>query len=291
MAMREQVEVRCETGALAGASGLVFTRTWLPEAAKAVVVVSHGYGEHSGRYEDLGRFLSGRGFVVCAFDFRGHGRSEGERANVARFEDFIHDLEVVAEHVTAQHPDLKTFFFGHSMGGNVALYYALEHPGRIAGLVTSGAGLEVGNEVPAVAKAVAKLVSRAFPGVPIVALDDSAYSRDERAATSFFEDPYVYRGRVKARIGAELLRIGPYLLSRARELQLPMLVMHGGNDRTASPNGSRALCERAASTDVTLRIYDGAFHAIFDDFGREAVLADLATWLDEVVVRWRDPGA
>jgi acylglycerol lipase len=277
--------MRHETRSLTSPDGLkLFSQSWLPEKPKAVAVVVPGYAEHVGRYEEVARFLAARRFAAYALDYRGHGRSEGERANVKRFEDFVADLGALLEEVRQRHPELKRFLVGHSMGGMVALYYVLEHPKRIAGLVTSGAVLDPGPEISLLVKTVGKGLSRLLPGLPMVELDISALSRDEAVVRAYDEDPLVYRGKVKARIGAEMLRVGPHLLSRAHELQLPLLIMHGGEDRLASLSSSQRLYERAGSSDKTLKIYDDTYHEIFNDYGKEAVFTDLASWLEERAV-------
>ncbi len=268
-------------GYFEGVDGLrLFYRAWLPEdEQKAVVILAHGFAEHSGRYDHVGRYLAGRGYAVYAPDHRGHGRSEGERAYVERFSLFVEDLHKFRNDVVR--PESAPFLIGHSMGGLIAVRYALSYQDGLAGLITSGAGLKIGGDLSPLLIALSRLIAVIAPKLPVVEpVPSDTLSHDPSVAAAYDSDPLNYRGKVKARIGAEMMRAGREALERAHELRLPMLIMHGGADSLVDPDGSRELYQKASSDDKTLKIYDGMYHEIFNEVEKEKVLAEMAAWLD-----------
>ncbi len=271
-----------QTGQLLTRDGLkLFTQAWLPVKTRAVLIISHGYAEHSGRYAHVAEHLVARGIAVCALDHRGHGRSEGERANVKVFREYITDLCRFVDSLRVEYPAVPRYLLGHSMGGAIALQFTLEYPEKLLGLVLSGAYLRNAVNVPAPLLAISSLLSRFLPGLPVQALDTKALSRDENVVAAYENDPLVYQGKAKARLGTELLAAGPYLLARMESVHLPVLIMHGGADRIASAEGSRELYEGIGSSDKTLKIYEGFYHEIFNEIGKEQVLEDLSNWLEQ----------
>ena len=157
-----------------GDGAALATYRWLPdgtERPKAAVIIAHGYAEHAGRYDALAARLVGAGYAVYAFDLRGHGHSEGERANIGVFREFVTDLTRFIEHVREIHPNPPRFLLGHSMGGLVALQMVLEQPEKVDGLVLSGAYLSNAVEVPRPLLALSGPVSRLFPSLPVQSLD------------------------------------------------------------------------------------------------------------------------
>lgn len=275
--------MHASTGSFGTADGLtLFTRTYLPSGeARAAVIVSHGYAEHSGRYEALAEALVGEGYAVYALDYRGHGRSGGKRASLRVFDEYVDDLARFIDRVRETRPHPPRFLFGHSVGGLVALHLVLEYPEKVEGLAITGAYLHNAASVsPPLARA-AKALSRLAPDLPVQELDTEALARDLAVVQAYRNDPLVYHGKVRARLGYELLRTGPYVVQRAGSIDLPVLLQHGTADRLSATSGAQAIFAELGSSDKTLKLYEGAFHEILNDYGKEQVLADLLAWLHE----------
>lgn len=273
--------VRHTTDTLLASDGLrLFRQQWVPESPKAALVVTHGYAEHSERYAPFAEFLTDHGIAVYALDHRGHGRSEGERANITVFREFVHDLSRFIEYVREQHPNPPRFLLGHSMGGAVAAQLVLEHPYQVEGVVLSAPYLRNATKVPPLLLSVSGLVSRLLPGLPTLKLDTSLLSRDAAVVAAYKGDSAVYTGGTKARIGSEMLAAGRYVLERAQSIEVPVLVLHGSADGIADPAGSEALFESVASEDKTFKLYDGFYHEILNEPGKEQVYADVLEWLE-----------
>ncbi len=261
---------------------ILHTQHWAPEQdAAAVVLLVHGYAEHCGRYDHVAETFVDRGAAVYTYDQRGYGRSEGRRAYVGQFEQYLTDLDRFRRHVDARTPDVPLFLFGHSMGGLAALLYTLNRISNFQGLLLSAPAIEVNPDLAPVLRTVAQFVGTLLPTLPTVRSPQDAISRDPAVVEAAQNDPLNYTGRTLARTGAELLRAGEEAQSRLYELETPFIVVHGTADPLATPAWSKRLYERAAAQDKTLRLYDGLYHETFNEPEQDTVLRDLGTWLAE----------
>lgn len=268
--------------AMSAAAGdrLRFAR-WSPRGeAKAVILLSHGYAEHLGRYEHVAAALNEADYDVFALDHWGHGRSDGVRGFVPAFSVYRDGVDALLAEATAAQPSKKRFLIGHSMGGLIAANYLTRAQGAFAGAVLSGPSVKAVDQPPAPVLFIGRILSRLAPKAGLIGLDANLVSRDPNVVDAYVNDPLVYRGKISARLGAEMLDAMTETLERATQLSLPLLLLHGGEDGLAAPEGSRLLYERASSADKTLKIYDGFFHEIFNDPGKESVIADVVAWLD-----------
>jgi alpha-beta hydrolase superfamily lysophospholipase len=266
-----------ETGNFTGQGGVeIFHQSWLPDAEpRGEVVLVHGVSEHSGRYRHVVERLLGDGFAVRALDHRGHGRSAGPRAVIDSVPAALADIDTLLENA-APHP----FMLGHSMGGCLAIGYALAHPDRLAGLVLSAPLAEV-PDVPAPVRAGLRLLARALPALGVWPLDVSGISSDPQEVAAYVADPLNHHGRLPVRTVVALADAVAANDARLGELTLPMLVMHGEDDPIVPIAASRLVAARVGSADVTLHVHPGLLHEIFNEApaGRERVLDDLAAWL------------
>ena len=258
------------------------TQHWYPSSPpKATVALVHGYAEHCGRYDHVAGAFLDRGAAVYAYDQRGYGRSEGRRAYVSSFEHYLDDLALFLDHVRSHQPDLPLFLFGHSMGGLVVLKYVLERHPSVRGLMLSAPAIEINPDLAPLLRRAAQVLGRLFPTLPTTRSPEGAISRDPKVVEEAQNDPLNYHGRVLARTGAEMLRAGDAVRARLEEVTDPFLVLHGTADTLASPEWSRHLYERAASTDKTIKLYDGLYHETFNEPERAMVLNDLAEWVGD----------
>lgn len=261
----------------------IFHRTWRPDGEQgephAVVLLVHGLGEHSGRYGHVAQVLVEAGYAVRALDHRGHGRSGGKRAFVKRYDEFLHDLHQFRTMVQREDPGVPLVLLGHSMGGNIAMGYTLGNQDGIAALVLSGPALQIGDDFSPLQLTVFSAIAKIAPGLRPQGLSDEAISRDPAVVKAYRDDPLVYGGKVSAGLGAALIGAMESFPARYEQLRLPILVVHGTDDRLADVAGSRALEAGAVNADVTAYYYDGLFHEVFNEPERDRVLADVTDWL------------
>jgi acylglycerol lipase len=229
-------------GVFRGACGRqIYHQSWLPESqARAVLLIIHGFGEHSGRFTNVVGHLVPLGYAIHALDHIGHGRSEGVRGHVRRFDDYSGALASYLEMVRGWQPGVPLFLFGHSMGCLVAATYLLDHRTDVAGCVFSGSSMQAPEGVSTMIVQMARLFSLLAPRARVAGIEVGAISRDPRVVQAYVTDPLVYTGKASARLGAELLRAAQRVMTEAATIRLPILLVHGGADRLAPVAGARA---------------------------------------------------
>ena len=267
-------------GRFDGAGGVgLYWQGRLPEGpVRGLLLLCHGMGEHSGRYATVVDTLVPDGWAVYGLDHRGHGRSRGPRVHLRDYAHLLADFDAFRLRISARHPGLRPFLLGHSMGGQVALAHALDHPEDLAGLVLSAPALAA-PPVPRTLRAVARTLVRVRPTLRRAVVDLDGISRDPAVVAAYRADALVHQGNPTLGLSLALADRMVPLAARAPELTLPLLLQHGTADRICAPAGTRALAAAAGSTDLTVRWYDGFWHEIYHEPGRERPLADLREWL------------
>jgi len=258
----------------------LYYQCWLPSnEPRVILLVVHGLAEHSGRHINIVNHFVPKDYAVYGFDQRGHGKSQGQRGYVERFSHFVKDLKTFQGIVRSKHRDAKIFIVGHSVGGTIATAYAVHYQDEFDGLMLSGATLKVGASVSSGLIIVARILSLLLPKMGLDVIDASAISQDKTIVDAYVDDPLVYQGKIRARMGAELIKTIQKLPYQIPEINLPILIMHGTADRLSDPEGSQMLYERLSSKDKTLKLYEGFYHEIFNEPGRKQVFADMEAWL------------
>lgn len=268
-------------GSFAAPDGLtLFRRAWLPDAISRVLLVVHGFGEHSGRYEDLGVWFAGRGCAVHAFDHRGHGRSGGVRTHVDRFACLLDDLAAFHAVVREEHPSAPITLLAHSMGGLIALAYLAERRPVVSSAIISGPALAGERAVPRSRVLLARALGRMAPKLRLAAgLDLTGLSRDEEVLRRYLADPLVER-TMTASLGAELLAAGAATRARAADIATPVFLMHGKQDTLCPVVASEEFSAQLVSAGSALRVYPELRHEIFNEPEREQVFADAWRWIE-----------
>lgn len=259
----------------------IMTEHWLPDSPKALVVVVHGYGEHSGRYRHVVKALTDAGYGVFTLDHRGHGKSDGLRAHFDSFDQPIHDLDVYVENIRARHRDMPVYMLGHSMGALMTLAYALRFPGNLNGIIVSAAPVNADANVSRAVVAAGNVLTNVIPKVPLLKLVPlETLSRDPNVIRAFQDDPLTYKGNMRVRLGTELNNTAKWVRERLGELKMPVLVLYGEADQLVNPSGSRLVYDKAASKDKQIKSYHNLRHEIMNEPERDTVLRDIITWLD-----------
>ena len=271
------------TGDFAGQGGLrIHWQAWLPEGeARAFLLLAHGYGEHSGRYGHVGERFAANGIAVYALDHRGHGRSQGQRGHLNRFAEYVSDLHALRVRVADEAKERPIVLLGHSMGGLIAVHYALAHGAGLAGVAITAPALGIVAEPPALLRAIARLLSIVAPRVSFKGtVDPALLSHDLSVGPAYVADPLVHR-RATARFYVEFKSAITEAHARAAELDLPILVMIPSDDRLTDPVAARRFAVSTRPECTRLIEYPGFFHEILNEVEKERVLVDLERWLEE----------
>jgi alpha-beta hydrolase superfamily lysophospholipase len=259
-------------------------KAWLPGGPpKAIVLLAHGYAEHLGRYEHVAARLTSAGYGVYAVDHWGHGSSDGEPGFVPAFSVYLDGIAALLERVKTAHPDVPRILLGHSMGGLIAAACLLRWQHEFAAAVLSGPAIKAAQELPTLTIAIAKLLSRIAPRLGVLPFNGTLVSRDPQVVAAYLADPLVYKGKVGARFGAEMLAAMSEVQAQAARINLPLLILHGAEDGLAAPAGSEFLQQHVGSADKTLKIYPGLYHEIFNEPEQQKVLGDMVAWIDRHV--------
>lgn len=268
-------------GNFEGAGGLsIFTRSWQPEETpRGVVVIVHGFNSHSGQYLWTAEQFTKKGLAVYALDLRGRGRSEGERFYVEKIEDFTDDVETLVQQAKSENPGLPVFMLGHSAGGITACIYALDHQDEIDGLICESFAYEL--PVPDIVLTFLKGLSYITPHTHVFSLNNKDFSRDEKVVEEMNNDILIKGESQPAQTAKVLLNAAERLTEEFPNITLPVLIIHGTEDKATKPSGSQHFYERAGSNDKTLKLYEGHFHDMLNDLDKEVVMADIQNWIDE----------
>ena len=274
-----------ETFTFAGTEGVsLIGKCWPPKgdpgsSARAVVALVHGISEYSGRYSAVVDHLTESGFAVCAFDLRGHGRSEGRRGHIDTWSQYRGDVMAFLESVKGRYPDIPVFIYGHSLGALIVTEYVLSHPAGLEGMIVSGIPLRPTGVAKPPLVLLARALSRIWPTFSVsLGVDGSRLSRDPDRVRAYDEDPLIHH-TATARWGTETLNAIDRVKSRMAEIRLPILILHGEADKVNSVEGSRELFENVSSSDKEIHVYPGGKHEPHNDTIRGEVVSDVEKWL------------
>lgn len=257
-----------------------YYQAWLPDGeVKAVLLVVHGLGEHSGRYRNVVDHFAPLGYAVYALDHIGHGKSEGKREMVVRFEDFTDTLIIYEALVKSWQPGKPVFLLGHSLGGLIVSFYLLEAQAGFKGAVISAPAIKIGAGISPATITLSKVLSKVAPGMGLLALDASTISRDPQVVSAYANDPLVFHGKTPARLAAETLKAMLRVNAEMGKISLPFITVQGGQDKLVDPGGAQLLYDRASSKDKAIHIYPELYHEVFNEPERAQVLGDVEAWL------------
>jgi len=270
---------RVESPLATAAGRSLFRRSWLPARPEHLLLLIHGFAEHSGRYEHFGAWFAARGCAVHAYDQQGHGRSEGLRAHARRFDDFLDDLGSMLAAIRAEHPGLRPQLVGHSMGGLILTAFLCERAPDVAGAVTSGAALAVSENLSRGRMLAARVLRRVAPRLGLGAgLDPEGLSRDPEVVRAYLEDPLVFR-RMTTSLAVELMNAIERTARSAGRVRVPLLMLHGEADPICPSSGTRRFFEGLAVEPRRIQIYPGLRHEIFNEPEHVRVFEDVLAWV------------
>jgi alpha-beta hydrolase superfamily lysophospholipase len=257
----------------------LYYQAWRPEAApRAVLAITHGFGEHSGRYMNVVDYFVPRGYAVYGFDLRGHGRSPGKRGFIHAWSEYRGDTEAFLKMTAEKEPGRPLFLYGHSVGGLIVLEYVLHKPEGLKGVIASGPVLGAPGVSPFLL-AISRILSVILPSFAMdTKLDATTISRDPLVVKAYQEDPLVHSIGT-ARLGTELNAATRWTQAHAQDIRLPLLIVHGAEDRLALPADSRRFFDHVTFADKERIEYPGGFHEPHNDIEHPKVMADIERWV------------
>ncbi len=262
----------------------IYWQAWLPDSEpRAAVVISHGVSEHSDRYAHVARALNDAGYAAYAHDHRGHGRSGGGGSNIERLDYVVADLLTLVQ-IAADRQGEKPFLLGHSMGGNIATAFVIEHEEELAGLILSSPAVDAAAATP-VERVLSRVASELAPRLGVFDVEADGISRDPEVVRAYVADPLVHNGKMPARTVSELVRGARRYPGQLPAVRLPVLIFHGGADPIVPVRASEMVEDRIGSEDKTAIYYDGLYHETLNEPEQDKVIAAVVAWLDARVDR------
>lgn len=254
---------------------------WQPREVKAVVVLLHGMGGHSGRYTEIAEKLTANKYAVVSYDNFGHGKTTGKRGCNPGFESLLLVLDKVLIKTRELYPNTPVFLYGHSMGGNIVINYALRKQYDLRGVIASSPFLKLAFQPPVWKMVLGRLLQKIAPSVTLGnELDASHVSRNEKEVDKYHDDDLVH-DRISPNYSITILETGKWAIENATKLKIPMFVFHGTSDKIIDCKGSMSFAEK--TNLVFLKLYEGGYHELHNDICKEEVLQDIVTWLDSQI--------
>ncbi len=253
-----------------------------PEAVKTLVIL-HGHGEHSGRYEKFSRFLSGEPVSIAVYDARGAGQSDGREVYVDSLEDYIRDVSSFTAFLKDRYDALPLTLLGHSLGGLVALHWALRFPHKITKLILSSPCL--GLKIPKPLLCMNNFFNRVVPGLiyknPVYP-PHLTHNPDE---VDHYRKDQLIKRKISVRLLAEMIKYGNLIEAKDHiEVPFPVYVLMAGLEKVVDKERTMRVFERIKAPQKNLQTFEGFYHEIFNELGQEKVF-------DALIACLRDPGA
>jgi acylglycerol lipase len=260
----------------------IYYQAWIPDREiRAIILISHGFAEHSGRYLNIVHELIPLAYAVYAIDHRGHGNSEGTINYVESIDYYVEDLKKLFDIIREQYPKIPIFILGHSMGSGIAVNFTKKYESELSGLILSGIGSLMGDEISGFLKFIVKSMSRIAPKMKInPKLDPSTLSHDPEVVKAYIDDPLVHHTLITARLAYEMLKLFSNIGSLIKSFKLPTLVQRGAEDVAIS--GFEQIEADFSMEDKEIHIYEGLYHEVYNESkkDRTIVLNDLSNWLN-----------
>ena len=257
----------------------MYARGWAPQGLpKAAIMLVHGHGEHVARYDHVAAALTEKGYAMLGFDLRGHGKSAGPRGHTPSYDALMDDIASFSQQTDQRYAGLPRFLYGHSLGGNLVLNYALRRKPDLHGVIATGPWLKLAFDPPASQVTLGRLMNGIAPGfVQHSKLDTRGLSHDQLVVDKYNNDPLVH-DKISARLFVAIYDSGLWALEHAAEFPLPLLLMHGAADPITSAKASQEFAQKAGNK-VTLKVWDGLYHEIHNELEQAEVFNFMLDWL------------
>lgn len=258
----------------------MFAQKWMPEKdIHASIILVHGFGEHSSRYEHMADFYCKHHIQVLTFDLRGHGRSAGSRGHIPTQTTFWDDLNEYQKHVKDSLSNKPVFLYGHSMGGMIAITYVLKYKPVFTGVIVTSPLIDTAKPLSDATLKLARLMNKIAPKFAMDSgLDRSGLSRDQRIVDAYNADPFVF-GKATTRLGVFLADSKTYILEHASEFNLPLLTMAGSADRIVSTQEIDKFMQ--ANPKATYKVWNGFYHELHNEPEKEEVFNYTLDWIKQ----------
>ena len=248
----------------------------------ALVIMVHGVGEHSGRYDQWAEKFTEQSVGFLTFDLHGHGNSPGIRGH-ASIRSIKNDLRTIIQNMHEKYPDVPLVLFGYSMGGQIVLSYALDHQENIQGIIASSSWLKLVRPPSPLLRWLARWVSYIVPWWTVrTGIRADQFSQNSTAKRSTKKDPLLHK-KISIKLFSDLWKNGNKLLCNKQQVNIPLLLMHGNADPLTSFQASKSFAQNAGK-HATFKEWDGMRHDLLNNDDSECVFQYVMKWLSNKVI-------
>lgn len=277
-------DVKLDEGYFKSADDLdLFWRAWSSaegDEPKAIIALQHGYAEHTGRYHHVASALVRHGFAVFGIDARGHGKSQGTRGHVERWDEYVDDFDRTISEAKDRFGDLPVIVLGHSNGGLIALRHALNKPGRAITYIVTSPYCGLALDVPAAKDIGGRVLSKVWPSLSMATgLPPESVSQNQDVVRDYIEDPLVF-ATTTPRNYAETRRAHRDLMNRAPEIEVPFLFLVAGSDELVDPDATEKVYHLLGSADRELEIFPQLYHEILNEDAWPEITGRIVEWIE-----------
>lgn len=263
----------------------LFMQFWAPEGqAKGVICMVHGIGEHSSRYVHVAEKLVAHKYAMLTFDLRGCGKSQGKLGTIPSYEALLKDIDLLIKSAARLFPNLPVVLSGHSLGGNLVLYYNMVRKNDLLGLVSTSPWLKLVDEMPGLVVRLIRFLYWIIPGFVISSgIDPRKVSRDELVVEKYKSDPMIH-DKTSFRVFIQFSDAAKYILANPQKISLPVLLMHGSDDLITDPKSSEELYN-GNKGKISFKLWEGLHHETHNEPEKDEVIAFLIQWLDNLFLQ------
>lgn len=249
------------------------------DPVKAIIILLHGMGEHSNRYVDfvIPKLLDNN-FSVITYDQFGHGKTMGKRGHNPGFEEVLDCIDLISDKSITIFDDIPLFLYGHSMGGNVVINYALRREHKIKGVIASSPMLRLAFKAPKWKLFLGKIIQKIAPSMTMPSgLDPTAISRDSEEVKKYMEDPLIHN-KISPNYSLTFFKTGEWAIKNAHKLKTPMLVIHGTGDQITDHRASEEFLNNSSKIAV-LKLLENGYHELHNDLEKEKFMETITNWI------------
>jgi len=260
-------------------NGPIFFQSWLPsEKPKALIILIHGFGEHSSRYgTHFAEFYTSSKIGIFTFDLPGHGKTPGKRGHIANPFLLLEIIDLLIKQIKAEYSGIPIFLYGHSFGGEVTLWYTLVRNPVLSGVIISSPLIGTKDPVPPMKFFLAKLMDRIFPTFSMDnGLDSKYLSREIAVVNAYNDDPLVHK-KISARSGMMVINRGQWILNHACDNKNKMLIMIGSGEGIVNKESVDKFCDQCPN--ITYKVWPGLYHELHNEPERSQIFDFSLKWM------------
>lgn len=271
----------------------VYGQSWHPPEGvktRAVMIIVHGLGEHSGRYKRWAGLFALNGIAVLSQDMPGNGRSGGRQGHTRNFQKLMDQVDFILSRAKEMFPDVPRILYGHSWGGNLVANYAMSKDPGVQAVIISSPWLRLALNIPWYLKLLSSILTPVLPWL-VVETNGRSENRchDPVINEEAKNDPLMHR-----KISLRMYRItrdqGLYAMKNVYKINKPFLIMHGSGDITTSPSASEEMA-RNTSPLTTLKIWDDLYHELHSEYEYQEIFGFVMDWLIDIKILDGSPSA